>query len=253
MSPTVRRRTGSGPVALTCGSPALRRRVAAARCQCAPRASRCVQRRRHAVEQPVRDLALRQQRPRLGVRAGRVDRDAVRVRAEAAPASATSFATSRSTPFARSFSPARVERTGLGREADEDRPRLERLRAIAPALSSPGRSDRPRRGCPASARARASSPSPRVELRRRRPARPEVGDGGGHDQRVEARRRPSRSRQRRQDRGAHRAGRFGADDRASVGQRRRSIWPAISVTAAPRVERRPRRSRRPSCRWSGCR
>ena len=146
-----------------------------------------VQRDRDPVEQPLGDRALRQERQVVARAVGGQDRDPVRVGAEArSPASATSLATSRSTPLRRSFSRGALERAGLGREADEDRARVGAARGSGRRrCRARGRSARSRRAGPASARAGASSASARGQLGLGGLDRPEVGDRRGHDQGVE--------------------------------------------------------------------
>ena len=147
------------------------------------------------------------------------------------PSSATSLATSRSTPLRVAFSRAR-ERTRLGREPDHERRRCG---------SSGARLRRPRRGCRSSARARGSVPRRPSILPCAIVSRPEVGDGGGHHQRIR-RRRTAASTARRASR------RRSARERsAPLGQRPRDV---IRGSASPRRHDpgRPRRSRRPSCR-----
>ena len=102
------------------------------------------------------------------------------------PASATSLATSRSTPLRASLSAARSSepvsaanptRTGVGRSGAAGR------RAVAVEAAAIAR---PRRGCPASASSSSGRARRRASSFGRRRARPEVGDGGGHDEGVEA-------------------------------------------------------------------
>ena len=173
----------------SCVAPIGRFRVDRPVCAAASRASSA---RGHAVEQAVGDLALGEQRQASGApSAARIVTRFVSV-PNPEPASATSLATSRSTPL-------RAELVRRRARASRSRPRTRRGRARAAA--APGRrpvsaartgdlgEDVRRRleleGQPVAAR----------ELRSAAPGRPEVGDGGGHDQRVEAgARRPSRWR-----------------------------------------------------------
>ena len=142
------------------------------------------------------------------------------------PASATSFATSRSTPLRRSFSAARSSdpvsaakptRTGAaGRGSRVGAPSLSSpwaIRAISASRSGVGFEPDGQ----AVGRARASSA---------RLDRPEVGDRGGHDQRVEAGRI-------RRERG-----------RPAAAPRRRSAVDSARTTVARRPAAAPRRSRR---------
>ena len=113
-----------------------------------------VQRGRHAVQEPIGNLALRQHRPRLRLRPGRIDRDAVRVRAEAGPRLGHVVGDEQVEALRVQLAGGPVERAGLRREPDEDRAGPERLRP-GPGRGR-GRSGRPRPGCRASARARGS-------------------------------------------------------------------------------------------------
>ena len=142
------------------------------------------------------------------------------------PASLTSFATSRSTPFAREL------RRPPGR-ASRSPPRTRRG-------PGGGAAARPRRPCAATSASRsgvgveleASGPRSRAILRSAGRGRREVGDRGGHDERVGAggvgRRIASRAR-----RAARRSSRRGRP-RAASGSGT-STAAAISVTAAPRA------------------
>ena len=104
-----------------------------------------------------------------------------------------------------------VQRARLGREADEHRTgRAARSRA------GPARR-RPRPGCPAVGSSSSVRPVAAASLRSAAVARPEVGHGGGHDERVEPALAPSPA-----TRPAHLRSAVGAsdDDRSAVvGQR----------------------------------
>ena len=100
------------------------------------------------VQQAVRDLALGEQRQLVarpvGAAGSRPGWCRCRTRS---PARETSLATSRSAPLRRSLSGARSSEPGLGREPDDDRPRVRASRARAPTsarMSSVGSSSRVR-------------------------------------------------------------------------------------------------------------
>ncbi len=197
-----------------------------------------------AIQQPVGDVTLGQERPGLGAHPARRSSRGSCPTANPAPGSSTSFATMRSTPLRRAFSGNAVERPGLGREPDEHRPRggLAAVRARRSAA-------RLARGCPrpAPSSQRAGADVAAASFLVAAAARPEVGDRGGHDEGVERRRA-----QRVEQRGAHRVGVFacrGRGPRPAAG--RRCAGHERHRRAA--VAGRPRRPRRPSAPSSGSR
>ena len=213
-----RRRSGGGrsrSVALTRGSPAVMRLQSAR-----PRRGRPAPRRpgRGSRRRPRawRAAAGRPASPS----ADRIETRFVSV-PKPEPASATSLATRRSTPLRRSLSAARSSEpvsaanpTRIGRGSGR------------PSARRPPR--RRRRGCPRSARARGSGRRRGRASSSAAVARPEVGDGGGHDQGVA----PPADRGRATSR-AHLGGRLGADDvqprlaaAATLDAGRRSASPA---------------------------
>ena len=125
------------------------------------------------------------------------------------PGSLTSFATSRSTPFERELRGRPVERAGLGREPDEDWAGEPPAPEAACAATSARRS-----GVGVSSRLR---PSLRGDLAIRGRGRREVGDRGGHDERVGAGGigRAHRGRERVAELG----GALDADDLGGLGER----------------------------------
>ena len=100
-----------------------------------------------------------------------------------------------------------IERAGLGGEPDEDRPRLGRRSRRARAATA-GEDVLGRLELEGQARRRGRASSSAAV------ARPEVGDGRGHDQRV-------RAGDRGPDGAAHLGGRLGADDEQPSARRQR--------------------------------
>ena len=173
MSATVRRRMVSGWALMSASS--LRGGVAG------------VQRGGDPVEDGVGDLALGLQGQVVARPVGGEDADPVGVGAEAGAGLGDVVGHEQVDALASELVRGAVERAGLGREADEDRGGRDRARSSrSPVRSVPwtSRAIWPRTsGVGSSSRVR---PAPRSSLWSARVDRPEVGDGRGHDQRVEA-------------------------------------------------------------------
>ena len=135
------------------------------------------------------------------------------------PASATSFATSRSTPFAAQLLGGPLERPGLGREAHEDRRRDVGLPRDVAGRVLP--SDDPADlGQDVGRRLQLERQAlPAGQLRLGRMGRTEVGHGRGHDERVE--RGPAvgiGGHGGHEEGSPHLGGRTDMDDRRAFGQ-----------------------------------
>ena len=160
------------------------------------------------------------------------------------PGSATSLATSRSTPLRRSLSAARSsEPVSAAKPTSTGRVGLARRRALAVEPVAIGA----RRAGPASIRARASARRRAAACARRGRRRPEVRDGGGHHEGIEAAAAPSvvvtRTSAVSQLGGRTRRGRRSA---AIVGQRPPRGW-RRAASPGRRDRGRPRPRPGPSC------
>ena len=193
-----------------------------------------VQRGRHPIQQPVGDGALRLERQVLARRRRRPGSTTRFVSVpKPEPASATSLATRRSTPLRRSFSAARSSEPVSAAKPTRIGHRPERLAGRRPVAVEAA-------GDPADlgqqVRCRLELEGQRVgsgELAVGRGDRPEVGDGRGHDERVE----PGRAVRRRGWRAAarpagRRSTRPGRRSRPAAGRPRR--WRPRPSRARPR-------------------